>query len=244
MSDPTFLRRVAALGQFRVDDPRRPELSRADEHHLRTVLRAAADEEVVVTDGRGTWAVAAVEPAGLRRLTDVWIEPAPAERTLYLAPLKGDRSEWAVIKASELGVTTIVPLLSRRVVVKVRGETRTRLLARWQRLADEASAQARRTHYPSIGDPLTPSQLPPGVAVCDFDGDGSWSDVASVAIGPEGGWEPGEWGTGRHRLSLGPTVLRSETAAVAAATLMAFHATGERFAHQSGAMRNDESSHD
>jgi len=61
------------------------------------------------------------------------------------------------------------------------------------------------------------------VAVCDFDGDGDWSGVSSVAIGPEGGWAPSEW-DGHRRLSLGPTVLRAETAGVVAASLLAFDA--------------------
>ncbi len=244
MSDPAFLRRVAALAQFRVVDPRRPELSGADDHHLRAVLRASSGEEVVVTDGRGAWALAAVAAAGLHPLTDVLHEAPPRERSLYLAPLKGDRSEWAIVKATELGVSTIVPLLSHRVVVKCRGEARTKLLARWRRLAHEASAQSRRTHYPTIADPLTPDQVPRDVAVCDFGGDGSWAHVVGVAIGPEGGWEAAEWGGERRRLSLGPTVLRAETAAVAAATLMAFHAPDWGYAHGSGALSNDEVSHD
>jgi len=63
------------------------------------------------------------------------------------------------------------------------------------------------------------------VAVCDFDGEPAWDDVRAVAIGPEGGWAPGEWTT-RRKLSLGPTVLRAETAGVVAASLLAFGAGG------------------
>lgn len=243
MSD-AFLRRVAALGQFRVGDVAAPSLSRDDDHHLRAVLRAELGEEVVVTDGVGEWAMAVVEAEGLRRVTDVASEPAPPPRTLYLAPLKGDRSEWAIVKAVELGVTTVVPLLSARVAVRFRSEAREKVLGRWRRLANEASAQSRRVHYPMIGEPLTPRELPADVAVADFAGGATWAGVSGVAIGPEGGWDDGEWDQGRQRLSLGPTVLRAETAAVAAATLLAFHGSDWELPHDHRRMGNDESSYD
>ena len=66
------------------------------------------------------------------------------------------------------------------------------------------------------------SQVPASVAICDFDGASSWEGVREVAIGPEGGWDEGEWPETQPRLSLGPTVLRAETAAVMAAGLLAF----------------------
>ncbi len=62
-------RRVAALGQFRVDDVERPVLANDDEHHLRKVLRARDGEEVVVTNGRGSWALALTTSSGLERST-------------------------------------------------------------------------------------------------------------------------------------------------------------------------------
>ena len=243
MSDG-FLSRVATLGQFRVDDPARPVLSRDDDHHLRAVLRAAPGESVVVTDGHGAWAIAHVEPNGLELVTPVEHEPEPVARTLYLAPLKGDRSEWAVVKATELGVSSIVPLISERVAVRFRADARVKVLARWRRLVHEASAQSRRVHYPTIGEPVTPRDVPDHVAVAEFAGGERWSGVTAVAIGPEGGWSDGEWDEDRPRLALGRTVLRAETAAVAAATLLAFHSAEWRWPHGPRQMGNDESSYD
>ncbi len=243
MSDG-FLARVAALGQFLVDDPAVPVLARDDDHHLRAVLRATPGETVVVTDGAGAWAIAEVEPSGVRLVTDVTREPAPEPRTLYLAPLKGDRSEWAVIKATELGVAAIVPLLSARVAVRFRADARAKILARWRRLAREASAQSRRVHYPTIGEPVSPHEVPGDVAVADFAGGARWAGISAVAIGPEGGWDDGEWDQDRPRLSLGPTVLRAETAAVAAATLLAFHGADWPWPHGPRDLGNDESSYD
>ncbi len=222
-------RRVGALGQFRVEDPSTPQLSRSDEHHLRTVLRAGVGEEIVVNDGHGAWSLVRVRERDLERTSDVHQDPAAPETVLYLAPLKGDRSEWAVAKATELGVRRIVPLVSERLAVKFRGETRDKTLARWRRIADEACGQCRRTYALTIDEPLAVRDVEVSVAVADFDGEADWSGVHAVAIGPEGGWATQEWDPSRRRLSLGPTVLRAETAAVVAASLMAFGSGGWGF---------------
>lgn len=228
MSHLEWPRRVAALAQFRVDDPHMPVLVADDEHHLRTVLRARSGEEVVVTNGEGAWSLCEVGDVGLHRVTPVYEDDATPETALYLSPLKGDRSEWVVAKATELGVSSIVPLVSERIVVKFKGEVREKIVARWRRIAAEANAQCRRTHFVRVDEPVHVRDVPAGVAVADFDGDAAWEDVRAVAIGPEGGWAPGEW-TSRRRLSLGPTVLRAETAGVVAASLIAFGAGGWGF---------------
>jgi 16S rRNA (uracil1498-N3)-methyltransferase len=222
-------RRVAALGQFRVDDPHGPVLSRDDEHHLRTVLRARSGEEIVTTDGRGAWSLCEIGDVGLHRVTPVHVDPPTTETVLYLSPLKGDRSEWAVAKATELGVSRIVPLVSQRLVVKFKGEVRDKIVARWRRIAAESSGQCRRTYDVVVDDPAHVGDVPADVAVADFDGDPDWRGVRAVAIGPEGGWAPDEWAADRRRLTLGPTVLRGETAGVVAASLLAFAAGGWGF---------------
>jgi len=234
-------RRVAALAQFRVEDPSRPHLRDVDEHHLRTVLRAKSGEEVVVTDGRGSWSIAQVDDLGLSRVTPVHLDPATPETTLYLAPLKGDRSEWAVAKATELGVSRIVPLVSRRLVLRFKGEAKDKVVSRWRRICAEAVGQCRRTYDIVVEEPRNVVDVPAGVCVADFAGDADWSGVRSVAVGPEGGWDPGEWGSQHRRLALGPTVLRAETAGVVAASLLAFGAGGWGFTLQSSPIGNDES---
>lgn len=234
-------RRVDALAQFRVGDPAVPVLTREDEHHLRRVLRARDGEEVVVSDGRGAWAFARVTATGLERAGEVGRDPAPAPTALYLTPLKGDRAEWAVAKATEVGVARVVPLVSGRVVARFTGETRAKTLARWRRVAAEAAGQCRRTHDLVVDEPVAVADVPADVAVCDFDGTGDWSGVRAVAVGPEGGWAPGEWDDARRRLYLGPSVLRAETAAVLAASLVAFGAGGWGFTLDGEEMSNDES---
>ncbi|MHB1251222.1 MAG: RsmE family RNA methyltransferase [Acidimicrobiales bacterium] len=222
-------RRVAALAQFTVEDPERPTLTRDDEHHLRVVLRAQHGEEVVVTNGRGAWALCQVGDAHLTRVSSVYVDRATPETTLFMVPLKGDRSEWVVAKATEVGVSRIVPLLSERMIVKFKGDTRDKVLARWRRIAREAGGQCRRTYEIAIGDPVHVRDLAEDVAVADFNGDADWNGVRAVAIGPEGGWGRGEWGDTRRRLSLGPSVLRAETAGVVASSLLAFGAGGWGF---------------
>ncbi len=221
-------RRVAAVAQFRVDDPNQPTLNATDEHHLRTVLRARSGEELVVTDGAGAWSLCEVGDHALHRVTPVHIDPPSPSTTLYLSPLKGDRSEWTVVKATELGVHRIVPLMSARVVVKFRGEVRDKIVARWRRVANEANGQSRRTYDVIIDEPLHVRDVPVNVAFTHFDGASDWNGVHSACVGPEGGWEEGEWGE-HPRLSLGPTVLRAETAGVVAASLLAFGAGGWGF---------------
>ncbi len=212
--------RRLALAQFFVDDPAEPRLAEPDDHHLRRVLRARPGEQVVVCDGRGRWALATVQPSGLELASDVRADAAPRDTTLYLAPLKGDRSEWAVAKATELGVARVVPLRTTRGVVRLDAALEARLVQRWARVAREAAAQARRTHLIDIGPATSVADVPASVVVADFGGERPWSLVDAVAIGPEGGWAPDEWDAARPRTALGELVLRAETAAVAAATLM------------------------
>ncbi len=233
-------RRVGALTQLAVEDPAHPVLSRDAHHHLRAVLRARDGEEVVVTDGRGAWSFCEVTASGLTRVSEVVVDPAAPATTLYLAPLKGDRAERSVAQATELGVGTIVPLLSEHVVVRWRGEARDKVLARWRRIAREACGQCRRTYFPVVADPVGVGRVPGDVAVADPAGDPDWSGCTSVAVGPEGGWAPDEWGPQHRRLSLGPTVLRADTAAVVAAALVSFAAGDWGFSLRGSRMGKDE----
>ncbi|HQT99576.1 MAG TPA: RsmE family RNA methyltransferase [Acidimicrobiales bacterium] len=224
MTQLEWSRRVGALGQFKVADVANPVLDAPARHHLLDVLRASDGEEVVVTDGRGHWAMAGVSAGALLRSSDVALDAPLPETTVYLAPLKGERSEWAIAKLTELGVARVVPLLSERLATKFRGETRTKILQRWRRISEEACAQSRRTYDLILEAPVDVDHVPAHVAVADFGGAGDWLGVRAVAIGPEGGFSSDEWGAERRRVSLGPTVLRAETAAVVAGALVAFGA--------------------
>jgi 16S rRNA (uracil1498-N3)-methyltransferase len=163
---------------------------------------------------------AILEPDGPVRVTP----EARPHLTVAFAPVKGDRPEWVVQKLTELGVDHIVPVTTRRSVVRWEGERETRALDRLSRVAREASAQCRRTRFPRIGPVSSLGELaaltgsPPSLA--HPGGPPPSLDHPVVAIGPEGGWDGDELDGELSTVGLGPNVLRAETAAIAAGTLL------------------------
>ena len=138
----------------------------------------------------------------------------------------------------------VVPLISARIGRQVQGRGARQDRSRaGDASASEAGGQSRRTYDVVIGDPVKVADVHPLRRRRATSGrDGSWAGVRSVAVGPEGGWAGGEWGDGRRRVGLGPTVLRAETAGVVAARLLAFQAGGWGFTLDgASAMSNDES---
>jgi 16S rRNA (uracil1498-N3)-methyltransferase len=228
--DPRLLR--AATMVF-VDAPTAPVLDAADVHHLVDVLRLRPGERVVACDGQGTWARCRFRGAGRNadgsEVLEIDEEPVTSARsapaiTVAFAPVKGDRPEWVVQKLTELGVDRIVPIRTARSVVRWEGARAARSLDRLDRVAREAAAQSRRTWLPTV-EAVTPlEQLGDlaGVApVLAVPGGGPPSlERPVVAVGPEGGWDEGELACFDERVGLGPTVLRSETAALLAGGLL------------------------
>ena len=141
--------------------------------------------------------------------------------------------EWAIEKCTELNVTSIVPVIARR-TEKHLAQAAEKRVERWRRIAREASEQARRVTPPEIGDPVKLSaalEFPAEVRVvlAESEREVQFSDVLherpalrslSLAIGPEGGWTAEELQmfeqAGWIAASLGETILRAETAAIAA----------------------------
>lgn len=215
-----------------VADVDRPELSPVDRHHLLKVLRLRAGEVVTVSDGAGRWrwcrfgagAGATLEPVG-----DVEAEPRPTPPVAVgFALTKGSKPELAVQKLTELGVDAIVPFDAERSVVRWTADQAAAHVDRWQRIAREAAMQARRVWLPDILPVAAFGELVarPGTALAAPDGDAPSPAVHRlVLVGPEGGWSDGELdeaaGAGCPHVRLGPHVLRAETAAIAAAALLA-----------------------
>ena len=196
-----------------------PTLDAADAHHLGRVLRLKSGEVVTATDGRGRWRRCiwrddALELDGDTRVDDVAGPPV----TIGFAPVKGDRPEWAAQKLTELGVDRMVILEADRSVVRWQGERGRSQMERLRRVAREATLQARRCHVPRIEGPMSPADL--GGALAHFGGEPVSLTHPVLMIGPEGGWSEAELAGGRPRVSLGSTVLRAETAAVAAGVLL------------------------
>ena len=217
-------------------------LSGPEGRHAATVRRLRAGERVELTDGRGAVAECVVRDVGRDSLT---LEvagrravPAPAPRLVVVQGLpKGDRGELAVEMMTEVGVDVIVPWAAARCVTQWKGDRAGKALARWRSTAREAGKQARRFHLPEVTEqattarvaallrgaavavvlheeaavPLSRLELPPA------------GDIV-VVVGPEGGVtgdEIGELtGAGAIAALLGPTVLRTSTAGVAAAAVL------------------------
>ena len=205
-------------------------------HHLTRVLRVEKGQTFEITDNHRVW-LATIETARKDLVRFEVTEELDAglplpELTLYLALIKFDHFEWAVEKATELGVTRIVPVAATR---SERGlfEGGQKRAERWRRSAQEASEQSRRLRVPEIE---APAKMPRALA--DQSTHRFWCDErpgappliaafhpkpdtsTSLLIGPEGGWTDPEReqfiAAGWHGVSLGPLVLRAETAVCAA----------------------------
>lgn len=212
----------------------------ASRRHLADALRVRPGDLFLATDGEGNEYLLETETVTRRDLIAVVKErttrpPGAGERiTLAIAPPRGRRMETAVEKAVECGVGRIVPLLTEHSVL--RAEADSERLERWRRIAQSATAQSGRMRTPPVDEPVTlPEALArPGRSVIAHptpDARTIASAVASLApgegmtllVGPEGGFSEAEVDQARREgaiaVSLGPTRLRSETAAIVAVAL-------------------------
>lgn len=213
--------REAAAHAF-VADLDVPALSADDRHHLERVLRLRPGEDVTVCDGAGRWRRCrfgdALEPTG--EIHESGHQTPPV--TIAIALTKGERLDWAVQKLTELGVDRIVPFAAARSVVRWDAGRAAHHVERLRRIAREAAMQSRRTWLPSVDDLASFAEVAgtAGATLAEPGGEPPSLARTVVLVGPEGGWA-GDEATGTlPRVGLGPTVLRTETAAVAAATLL------------------------
>ena len=212
------LRRSAA--HVLVADVAAPLLDEAATHHLRRVLRLRAGASVTVTDGAGAWRGCRLTTEGIEPDGPVTFAAPACDVTVAVAPPKGDRLEWLVQKCTEVGVARLVLLDAERSVVRWDAERAAMQLDRLRRIAVEAAMQSRRVWLPELTGPLPAGDVLAGAAIGEPGGRAIGPADACIAVGPEGGWTPAEVACARDRVTLGPHVLRVETAAVVAATLM------------------------
>jgi 16S rRNA (uracil1498-N3)-methyltransferase len=223
-------------------------LSEAQWHYLARVLRLPAGAPFRVLDGLGMrWMARMPAPEGRSReaaISDP--QPAPGELpgriTLVQAILKGDRQDWILQKATELGVHAIVPVLTERTVVRLEADRADRRMARWQEIIREAAEQCERGRLPVLLPPVRlMDSLPAEIDATEalWFGHPREAGIPSLReairastgglhrffVGPEGGFSPSEeaWlrGRGVRPVSLGARILRAETACLAAVSLLA-----------------------
>jgi 16S rRNA (uracil1498-N3)-methyltransferase len=202
-------------------------------HHLTRVLRLRGGETVSVSDGAGRWRMAGVVRTASSRSRsgaggDVLLEPVgpvidePRDRselTLATAIPKGDRVDWLVQKATELGVDRVQFLHAERSVVRWKPDRAAKQLERLTRISTEAARQSRRIRLVEVLAPVQAVDVLPFSVVAEPQGRPIRSSDSVIAIGPEGGWTPEELQIAADQVNLGTNILRTETAAIAAITL-------------------------
>jgi 16S rRNA (uracil1498-N3)-methyltransferase len=220
------------------------ELPRETASHLAKVLRARSGDQLILFNGDGREYSGSVESVRGSRVTAAVGNGAEVDResplaiTLVQCVPRGDRMDFIVQKATELGVTRIVPVLSQRSVVRLDAAQAESKAAHWRAVVVNACEQCGRNRLPIIeapaplidylgseaaaGAPLSTARfvLEPDVAAAAAPP--TLETAAQIAVGPEGGFGDEELDAfriaGYHRLRLGPRILRTETAAIAALT--------------------------
>ncbi len=218
--------------------------------HLVRVLRLAVGDRIIGFDNTGVEYKAVVNKIEDQSVTCGILEQdypeVEAVTRIYLAAglSKGEKMEWVIQKGTELGMAGLIPLRTKRAVMKLEGSKAADRVERWQKISGEAAKQSHRVREPQIFSvtdwqglkallPPTTQWLIPyenektrtlSLVLKDF----SSQEPIALIIGPEGGFEEGEvlWAQehlNAQSISLGPRILRAETAALAALTLVLGH---------------------
>ena len=215
---------------FRVFQDSLEVLSDENRHHLLNVVRLNPDEEFEVVSSDKVYR--AIYDDGLKILREV--ENSHETRIpihLYMALIKQDKFELALEKTTEVGVSSITPVIFKRTVVNIKGKEDKKLL-RWQKILESAAKQSKRDIIPTINNPeklenidfkgilIVPYECAEEIYIDDVLKDTKDIEEISILIGPEGGFEDTEIEflktLGCNIVTLGTRILRAETAAIAA----------------------------
>ncbi len=226
----------------------------AQAEHMTRVLRAQPGMEADVVAGGHVFhaqvAAVAVDEVRFNLIAELEADPA-LPITLVMAVYKFDHMEWAIEKATELGVAAIAPVIARR-TEKHLAQAAAKRAERWRRIVHEAAKQSRRSDVPIVFDPAplasrvraaseaaNQSSVSALIVLAEQErtttlrhalkevlaAAGTETPAIEIAIGPEGGWAPEEEAlfdaNGWRAASLGPRILRAETAAIAALAVVA-----------------------
>jgi 16S rRNA (uracil1498-N3)-methyltransferase len=212
-------------------------------HQLQVVLRLTAGEQIVLLDNQGRAFLTEIVAVTRKRAVGHLLAelPAPAapavEITLYQCTLKADKFEWVLQKGTELGVSRFVPVISQRSIVRP-ADAVLKKYERWQAILREAAEQCGGGHIPRLAPPLdwpvaldhaqglrllaweesATSAFPVKQAVLSYANSDQSAKQVSLLVGPEGGIAEEEaraaQAAGWETISLGPRILRAETAAL------------------------------
>jgi 16S rRNA (uracil1498-N3)-methyltransferase len=224
-------------------------LEKAAAHYLVSVLRLRTNDALTVFNGRGGEYRATLQSATNKQACitvgshSVGVAPSPVQITLAIGLSRGERMDWVIQKAVELGVNEIIPLFTERCEVKLKGERALKKRGHWQQIAISACEQSQRNDVPTIKPPQPLSEFLASVAtpgnanislILDPRAEQSLSSTllsrsasAKTLVllsGPEGGFSDGEVELAQQKgvisVGLGPRVLRTETAPLAALSIV------------------------
>ena len=219
----------------------RASLHGPDAHHLARVLRAEPGQQYEITDGESLCLaeIVSADPRVVEfRVVDS-LDPGQALPPLVVlaALIKFDRFEWMIEKVTELGVKAVVPVAAARTEHGLL-QAAAKRVERWRKIARESSQQSRRVRVPEVRDAVALAaalrlsyslkialdEEPGGKSLLDRARNWGRNGDLAICIGPEGGWTDGERASMRESgwvtASLGPTIVRAETAAIAAAAIL------------------------
>lgn len=224
-------------------------LTGAEAHHAADVLRMQPGDRATLFNGEGVVAEASIRNIQRGRIDCECLSltsspPPPCRITLGQAIPKGKNMELIIEKATELGAAEIVPLLTERTVVQLPAQDAARKQDKWQRVAIEAAKQCGQNWLPRVHEPQTLESLFASTAPFDLMLAGSlepdarhprhWLSAAAVdrpssvlaLIGPEGDFSPEEHALAKAHgckpISLGPIILRVETAAIYCLSILSY----------------------
>jgi 16S rRNA (uracil1498-N3)-methyltransferase len=232
-------------------------LRESELHHARDVLRLEPGERVVVFNGRGHEVMAEItkvtrKEIQMRKLHEARVPPLRCEITLAQAIPKGKNMDLIVQKAVELGAAKIAPIISDRTIVHLQSEEAVQKQAKWQQVAVEAAKQCGQNWLPTVQTPRKLSDFFDGIAPLQIRLIGSLQSDAVhlktvlaeyesehesrptsvlMCIGPEGDFTPAELNLARSRgcrpITLGPIILRVETAAIYCLSVLSYELLAE-----------------
>lgn len=229
-------------------NPGELRLTSAEAHHARDVLRLTAGDKVVIFNGRGREVTAEIDSLGnreiaLRKLHENTTAPLPCRITLGQAIPKGKNMDLVVQKAVEIGAAEIAPIISDRTIVRLDAEDAAQKQAKWQTIAIEAAKQCGQNWLPAVQTPRTLAQFFAARPRFDLQLIGSLQADAQqlkkilseqtaapasalILIGPEGDFTPAELALAKSHgcrpITLGPIILRVETAAIYCLSVLSY----------------------